>query len=155
VDGFGSPGRRGYLLRAKGSVGFNESCVKQMKKFWVGLTLAAAMSAGFASAAVYYVGSKADIAAVQAVERKIAPAHNHILGVHVVGDYALLLFWSGVDWQHHTQEADDAFKRVSGERWTRIYSPAIGADTCSNLVQRGVPAAVEKQLCSGWGDIGS
>jgi hypothetical protein len=126
-----------------------------MKRFWIGLTLWASMSAAFVSAGVYYVGSKADTAAVQAAESKIAPAHNHILGVHVVGDYALLLFWSGVDWQHHSQESYDAFKRSSGERWTRIYSPALGVDTCSHLVQQGVPAAVEKQLCSGWGDVGS
>jgi hypothetical protein len=126
-----------------------------MKKFLLGLTASIAVTTGLALAGVYYVGSQADIAAVQALEHQIAPTHNHILGVHVAGDYALLLFWSGPDWQRHTQMGDDAFKRISGERWTRIYTPAKGVDTCSQLPQHGVSASVTHQLCSGWGDVGS
>ena len=122
-----------------------------MTKFLVGLVAVIAATAGSALADGYNVGSKADIAGVQAAEHQIAPSHNHVLGVHVDGNYALLLFWAGSNFTPGIEQ-NDAFKRTSGQRWTRIYS---GHDACTQLVQHGVTAAIEHQLCSGWGDVGS
>jgi len=123
----------------------------QMTKFLAGLISAVALTAGSALGDGYDVGSKADIVAVQTEEHRIAPSHNHVLGVHVDGNYALLLFWAGTTFTPGIEQ-HDAFKRTSGQHWTRIYS---GQYACTQLVKHGVTPAVEHQLCSGWGDVGS
>lgn len=122
-----------------------------MRKFLVGLAALTAMTTGFVFAAD--IGSKADIAAVQAAEHQIPPTHN-IIAVHVVGNYALLLVQAGRSWSSNIPESYVAFKRISGERWTRIY-PDNHGDQCTALVQHGVPASIAHQLCTGWGDVGS
>jgi hypothetical protein len=122
-----------------------------MLKFLTTVTALIAATTTAAPAGIYFVGPKADVAAVQAAEHKIAPSHNNVIGVHVIGDYALLLFWSGSTFAPNL-EKHDAFKRSSGERWTRIYT---GSDACNQLARRGVPPAIATRLCSGWGDVGS
>ncbi len=124
-----------------------------MRKFFVALAAFTAATTGLGLAGTYFVGTKADIAAVQALEHRIAPTHNNILGVHVIGNYALLLFWSGTSFSPDLYK-HDAFKRISDERWTRIYT-GTGVDACSQLVQHGVPASSAHNLCSNWGDVGS
>jgi hypothetical protein len=70
--------------------------------------------------------------------------NEHVAGAHVVGNYALL------DWYDQHSSGYGTYKRVSGERWKQI-DWGGGATNVSLLVQHGVPAAVARQLCSGWG----
>jgi hypothetical protein len=129
-----------------------------MRKFLVGLAALTAMTTGVVFAGVYFAGSKTDIAAVQAAEHRLSPS-AHIEGVHVVGNYALLLVWWGSSFNNGgiNTQTNSAFKRISGERWTMIFakSGGFGPAGCTALVQHGVPASVAHQLCTGWGDVGS
>ena len=124
-----------------------------MAKFFIRLTALAALTTSIVLAAIYFVGPKADIAAVQAAEHKIVPVHDHVIGIHVIDNYALLLSWSGTSFDPNL-EGDSAFKRISGEQWKPIYVHYKG-DQCIELVHRGVPASIAHELCTGWGDVGS
>ena len=92
-----------------------------------------------------FVGSAADVAALQSATHQLNP-NKTTTGVHVVGDYALL------GWEiKGFASGQFVFKRISDERWKKI-SPsggggAIGLD---GIVHLGVPTSVAKQLCSGW-----
>lgn len=129
-----------------------------MKKFLVRSVMLTAMTTGVALAGVYFAGPRADIMAVQAAEHRISPS-AHIEGVHVVGDYALLLVWWGSNFNNggSATETNSAFKRTSGGRWMMIFptSGHIGPGVCTTLVRHGVPPSIAQQLCTGWGDVGS
>jgi hypothetical protein len=96
-----------------------------------------------AQSGAWFVGSKTDIAAVQAaIHRDQAALDNNfqpqIEGVHVAGNYALIQWWGG-------EAAGTAlYQRTSGEKWKRMYWSG-GATSAGSL-----PASVAKQLCSGW-----
>jgi hypothetical protein len=112
-----------------------------MRKFLVGLAALTAVTTGLVFAAD--VGPKADVAAVRAAVRQLSPKYT-ISGVHVVGDYAVLHWYT----EHAAGPA--VFKRISGERWKKIMGGG-GAITVSAIVHLGVPASAARQLCSGWG----
>jgi hypothetical protein len=123
-----------------------------MKKFVLLFVASSAAMTGFALAQSF-VGPKVDIAAVQTTEHRLSPG-AHINAVNVQGDYALILFWSGKTFSPDLDRFD-AFKRSSGERWTRLYAGAKWGNHCTLLVQDGVSASVAHKLCTGWGDVGS
>jgi hypothetical protein len=112
-----------------------------MGRFLVALAALTAVTIGLAFAAD--VGPKADVAAVRALEKQSYTKEN--FDVHVVGDYALVQ-WGGIQEGTGTH----AYKRISGERWTKIgVFPETGLTT-SYLVQRGVPTTVARQLCASY-----
>jgi hypothetical protein len=125
-----------------------------MRKFLLGLAALTAMANGIALAGVYFLGPKADIAAVEVAERQ--SVHNHVSGVHVIGNYALVLEWSGTTFDP-AHNGYSAFKRVSAERWMTLYAHHQGPPgyQCPELVRHGVPGSIAHQLCTGWGDVGS
>jgi hypothetical protein len=122
-----------------------------MRKFLLALIALTAMANGVVLAGVYFLGSKADIAAVEVAEKQFV--HNHVSGVHVIGNYALVLEWSGTTFDP-AHNGYSAFKRISAERWVTIFAHYQG-DNCAELVRKGVPASTAHQLCTGWGDVGS
>jgi hypothetical protein len=83
------------------------------------------------------VGPKPDVNAVRG-----AVLHSDsrliIVGVHVVHDYALVL------WKPRRIAA---YKRISGEQWKRI---ATGPTAQPSIYQHNVPPLIAQQLCSGW-----
>jgi hypothetical protein len=119
-----------------------------MKRILVGFIALAAMtltiSSVIASNTGMFVRPKADIAAVRAAQLELAP-NDHVRKIYVAGDYALL------GWYMLPEGAGGivAYKRISGERWKRIYSDGTLFDV-STLVQHGVPSSVARQLCSGF-----
>jgi hypothetical protein len=112
---------------------------------------AAAMTATViaADAGKWMSASKADIAGVSAAQKQLWGANLNramIIGMHVDGDYALDV-WN----QSHICCPSAVFKRIEGERWTRITKS--GGDSPlpeSDIVHSGVPASIAHQLCSGW-----
>jgi hypothetical protein len=112
-----------------------------MKKFLVGFAGLTAMLTGLVLAAD--VGPKADIDGVRTAFAAKWHGGAKILGMHVVGDYAL------VNWYTDHASGPDAYKRIKDEKWTRI-STGGGATNPDLLTQSGIPASIAKQLCSGW-----
>jgi hypothetical protein len=113
-----------------------------MIKLIAGLAVFAAVLTGVARAA--NVGPPADVAAVRAAVHQKFPT-THILGLHVVGDYAL------IDWYEGEASGYGAFKRVAGKHWKEL-DWGGGADDVNGLVKSGIPASIARKLCSGWGD---
>lgn len=112
-----------------------------MKKFFAALVASCAMMTATVLAAD--VGPRADVAAVRAVSLQKNPG-NHVAGVHVVGNYAL------IDWYGGEASGYAAYKRVSGERWQQI-DWGGGATDPTLESQHGVPISIARQLCAGWG----
>ena len=113
-----------------------------MKKFVTGLVALSALATGLALAAD--VGPKADVAAVRAYSNQKNPGQG-LLGVHVVGNYAL------TDWYKGEASGYGVYKRVSGETWKQL-DWGGGAITVDLLAKDGMPTSTAHQLCSGWGD---
>ena len=126
-----------------------------MSKSWFVLAVIVALSATMtatvfaADAGKWIVGSKADIAGVTAAQKQIwraNPAHAKIMGMHVVGDYALDV-WG----EEHICCPSGVFKRVSAQRWKRITGSAGDSPLpVSDIIKSGVPESIAHQLCSGW-----
>ena len=113
-----------------------------MKKFLLGLAALTAMMTGLVLAAD--VGTKADTAAVRALDHQLYP-NETADAVHVVGDYALLT------WRTNPEGVGThTFKRISGKRWKMILASGETETSTSHLTKAGVPASVARQLCSGW-----
>jgi hypothetical protein len=111
-----------------------------VRKFLLGLVALSVVTTGLVFAAD--VGPKADVAAVRAAQlQKIKGGQTG--DVHVVGNYAL------VQWYWGEASGAAAFKRSSGERWSRILAGG-GASPVVVLVAAGIPASIARQLCSGW-----
>lgn len=113
-----------------------------MKKSFVFLVIGIALMSAAVLAAD--VGPRADIAGVRAASHTI-DSKRQVNGVHVVGDYAL------TGWYEGESAGYAAFKRIAGERWRQIDFGG-GVELQSLLVQKGVPPAVARKLCSGWGN---
>jgi hypothetical protein len=117
-----------------------------MRKLMVGVAAVAAVmmigSVVAADAGTWFVGSKADVAGVQAAQHQF-DAGSKVAGIHVAGDYALLQWYSEAS-------GSNVFKRVSGEHWKEVAGGGRPVNSVSNLVQNGIPASIAKQLCSGW-----
>src|ERR1022692_1771655 len=102
-----------------------------------------------ADAGRWMSGQKADIAGVSASQHQVwgsNPDHGKIMGVHVVGDYAMDV-WS----EEHICCPSAVFKRVAGQQWKRL--TGSGGDSpiaISDIVSSGVPTSVAHELCSGW-----
>jgi hypothetical protein len=111
-----------------------------MKNFLIGLLAVCAMTTGAALAA-NDVGPKADVAAVRAA---VSREGNNVFGVHVLGNYAFVMWLGKVE-----GSGGEAYKRVSGERWTRILFEG-GVTGMSQLEHAGIPAATARKLCAEW-----
>jgi hypothetical protein len=126
-----------------------------MRKSWFAFAAIAALSATMtatvfaADAGKWMVGSKADIAGVTAAQMQVwgaNPERGKIMGMHVVGDYALDV-WTEL----HICCPSAVFKRVSAERWKRV--TGSGGDSplpMAIILNGGVPASIAHRLCSGW-----
>jgi hypothetical protein len=111
-----------------------------MKNAFVFLAFTVALTSAVLAADV---GPAADVAGVRAASHRIDPKRQ-VAGVHVVGNYAL------TDWYEGEASGYAAFRRNSDEHWRQIDFGG-GVELQSLLVQKGVPAAVARKLCSGWG----
>jgi hypothetical protein len=126
-----------------------------MKGFVVLFAAAAMLSATLTSAVraadagTWMNGQKTDIAGVSASQHQVwgtNPDHAKIMGVHVVGNYAMDV-WS----EEHICCPSAVFKRVAGQHWKRLTGSAGDSPiSMSSIVSSGVPTAVVHQLCSGW-----
>ena len=81
-------------------------------------------------------GPKADVSALRALASK---PHTTIDNVRVAGNYALL------DWIYPPAGGMSAYKRTSGHHWTLLMSEG-GVITASDLMKKGVPAAIAHKL---------
>jgi hypothetical protein len=115
----------------------------------VSLTATMTATVFAASAGKWIVGSKADIAGVTAAQKQVwgaNPDRARIMGMHVVGDYALDV-WSEL----HMCCPSAVFKRVSADRWKRVTGSAGDSPLpMSYILKGGVPEPIVHQLCSGW-----
>ena len=126
-----------------------------MRASWIAMAAIAALSATTtatvyaAEAGKWIVGAKADVAGVTAAQKQIwgaNPDRAKIMGMHVVGDYALDV-WG----EEHICCPSGVFKRVSAQHWKRVTSSAGDSPLpVSDIMKSGVPESIARQLCSGW-----
>jgi hypothetical protein len=113
-----------------------------MKRFFIALAVFFVTTTSIAVAAD--TGSKADIAAVRALQLKLFP-HDKIDQVHVIGDYAMFHVYNLETTAH------PVYERISGEKWKRIMPGAETTMSLSGMVYNGVPSSVARSLCAIWG----
>ncbi len=113
------------------------------------LTLSMTATICAADAGKWMLGQKADIAGVSAAQHRVWGAnldHSKIIGMHVVGDYALDV-WS----EEHICCPSAVFKRITAQRWKRLTGSAGDSPLpIAEIVTSGVPMPVARQLCSSW-----
>jgi hypothetical protein len=121
-----------------------------VRKFLIGSAVAAALTVmmlGLVLAVPAVQGDsgpKEDVAAVRAAQHQLAP-HDYIRKVHVVGDYALLGWYTLPE----GNGAINAFKRISGERWKKLGGSG-GVLSLGDLIHWGIPELVAHRLCAGF-----